>query len=72
MLEQVQHCARDFAAVAQLVERVHGKDEVTSSILVCGSSKHPSRVFFCFEFFFTDEQLERKRYTPVHLTVFFK
>ena len=26
-----------YAAVAQLVERVHGKDEVTSSILVGGS-----------------------------------
>ena len=29
---------QDFAVVAQLVERVLGKDEVTSSILVNGSS----------------------------------
>ena len=30
--------AKSFAVVAQLVERVLGKDEVTSSILVNGSS----------------------------------
>ncbi len=29
------------AVVAQLVEHVHGKDEVTSSILVNGSTKIP-------------------------------
>ena len=30
---------KQYAVVAQLVERVHGKDEVTSSILVNGSHK---------------------------------
>jgi hypothetical protein len=37
----VHHCFAvdlNFAVVAQLVERVLGKDEVTSSILVNGSS----------------------------------
>ena len=29
--------ARDFAILAQLVERIHGKDEVPSSILGDGS-----------------------------------
>jgi hypothetical protein len=27
-----------YALIAQLVERIHGKDEVTSSILVVGST----------------------------------
>ena len=35
--------ARDGAHVAQSVERVLGKDEVTSSILVVGSSAHGSQ-----------------------------
>ena len=37
------------AAIAQLVERIHGKDEVTSSNLVRGSirlQKLPDRAFF--------------------------
>ena len=35
----LRYTAPHHAAVAQLVERIHGKDEVTSSILVGGSKK---------------------------------
>ena len=33
-----------LARIAQLVERIHGKDEVISSILIVGSM-----LFICFE-----------------------
>ena len=38
--------------MAQLVERVLGKDEVTGSNPVISSIKMPGRVFFCFPLVF--------------------
>ena len=38
---EFMNCLPWFAHVAQLVERVLGKDEVSSSILDVGSPKHP-------------------------------
>ena len=38
---------RDVAILAQSAERIHGKDEVNSSILLDGSKKTPLGVFVC-------------------------
>gem|GEM_PF-4035484 len=38
---------RDVAILAQSAERIHGKDEVNSSILLDGSKITPSGVFVC-------------------------
>ena len=44
--------SRHFAAMAQSVEHILGKDEVTSSILVSSSTKNPGTILgswiFCY------------------------
>ena len=51
-----------FAILAQLVERIHGKDEVPSSILGDGSkNKGPYRAFI-FAAMYTTNQCYRQLY----------
>lgn len=46
----------EVAAIAQLVERIHGKDEVSSSILLVGTIDKNTTIVV-FYFFFTGIQI---------------